>query len=336
MPLLREVEFGAGIRSGLQVDHDHSYKLLFSHQHMMADLIQGFITADWVKTVDFSTLELVSSSHMSDDLRARDDDLIWRVRRADGWLYIYLLLEFQARVDQHMAVRIMAYVALLYQGLIRTGQLTPAGTLPPVVPVVLYNGRGHWTASQNVETLVEPMPGGLELYRPRLSYLLIDEGRYTEEQLAPPHNIAAALFRLENSRTLTDVQRVVAALMAWLHEPAHTSLRRAFTVWLRRVLLPARLPAVSIPELQDLGEVQTMLAERVIEWTQQWKEEGLREGRREGRQQGLQEGRQQGLAAERTLLMRQARRRFGEACAEALAPLLARCEETEALAEVGE
>jgi flagellar biosynthesis/type III secretory pathway protein FliH len=125
-------------------------------------------------------------------------------------------------------------------------------------------------------------------------------------------------------------------LMAWLHEPAHTSLRRAFTVWLRRVLLPARLPAVSIPELQDLGEVQTMLAERVIEWTQQWKEEGLREGRREGRQQGLQEGRQQGLAAERTLLMRQARRRFGEACAEALAPLLARCEETEALAEVGE
>ena len=33
-----------------------------------------------------------------------------------------------------------------------------------------------------------------------------------------------------------------------------------------------------------------MLAERVIEWTQQWKEEGRREGRREG------------LAAERTLL----------------------------------
>jgi hypothetical protein len=40
------------------------------------------------------------------------------------------------------------------------------------------------------------MPGGLELYRPRLAYLLIDEGRYTEEQLAPMHNVAAALFRL--------------------------------------------------------------------------------------------------------------------------------------------
>ncbi len=71
-----------------------------------------------------------------------------------------------------------------------------------------------------------------------------------------------------------------------------------------------------------------MLAERVIEWTQQWKEEGLREG--------LQQGLQQGLAAERALLVRQARRRFGEACAAALAPLLETCEEPEALAEVGE
>src|SRR5713101_4475530 len=102
-------------------------------------------------------------------------------------------------------------------------------------------------------------------------------------------------------------------------------------------LMPFTLfPIMSIPEVQDLGEVQTMLAERVIEWTQQWKEEGLREGRREGLQEGLQEGRQQGLEAERALLMRQARSRFGEACAEALAPLLERCEETEALAEVGE
>src|SRR5207245_3839627 len=111
----------------------------------------------------------VSSRQMIAELRTREDDLIWRIRRADGWLYIYLLLEFQSRVDPHMAVRIMAYVALLYQGLIRTGQLTPAGTLPPVVPVVLYNGRGHWTASQNVATLIEPMPGGLEIYRAGLS-----------------------------------------------------------------------------------------------------------------------------------------------------------------------
>lgn len=53
------------------------------------------------------------------------------------------------------------------------------------------------------------------------------------------------------------------------------------------MLLPARLPTVVIPEVQDFVEVQTMLAERLIEWTQQWKAEGLREGRQEGLQEGL-------------------------------------------------
>jgi hypothetical protein len=67
----------------------------------------------------------------------------------------------------------------------------------------------------------------------------------------PLRNVAAALFRLENNRTPTDVQRVVAALVAWLHDPAHASLRRAFTVWLRRVLLPARLPAGFMPDVQE-------------------------------------------------------------------------------------
>ena len=76
-----------------------------------------------------------------------------------------------------------------------------------------------------------------------------------------------------------------------------------------------------------------MLAERVIEWTQQWKEEGLREGRREGLQQGLQQGLLQALDAEKALLMRLALRRFGEACAQSLTGLLAAYTDTAALAD---
>jgi hypothetical protein len=66
-------------------------------------------------------------------------------------------------------------------------------------------------------------------------------------------------------------------------------LRRAFTVWIKRVLLPSRLPGVVLPEVGNLLEIKTMLAERVIEWTQQWKEEG----RQEGMQTGIQKGKAQ-------------------------------------------
>jgi len=42
--------------------------------------------------------------------------------------------------DPWMAVRIYIYLGLLYQDLIRARQLSNQGCLPPVLPIVLYNG----------------------------------------------------------------------------------------------------------------------------------------------------------------------------------------------------
>ena len=58
------------------MSHDNSYKLLFSHPEMVADLLKAFVKAEWVNDCDFSTLERVSSSYVSDDLRDREDDMI--------------------------------------------------------------------------------------------------------------------------------------------------------------------------------------------------------------------------------------------------------------------
>jgi hypothetical protein len=52
-------------------------------------------------------------------------------------------LEFQTIADRYMAVRLLTCVSLLSQGLIRAGQLPVSGKLPPVVPIVRYNGRGR-------------------------------------------------------------------------------------------------------------------------------------------------------------------------------------------------
>ncbi len=46
--------------------HDESYKLLFSHPQMVADLLQGFVQAPWVAVLDFSTLEAVQIGTISD------------------------------------------------------------------------------------------------------------------------------------------------------------------------------------------------------------------------------------------------------------------------------
>lgn len=147
---------------------------------MVADLIRGFVREDWVRQLDFESLEKVSGSYITDDLREREDDVIWRVRWGREWLYVYLPIEFQSTVDRYMAVRMLAYLSLLYQDLVRTGQFAAEGRLSPVLPMVLYNGSKRWDAPNDVADLIVPVPGGLERYRPRFTYFLLDEGCYAE------------------------------------------------------------------------------------------------------------------------------------------------------------
>ena len=117
------------------VDHDNGYKLLFSHAEMVEELLRGFVREDWGDQVDFHTLKRVNGSYVSEELRDRHDDVVWRVKLRDRWLYVYLLIEFQSTIDPFMAVRLMAYIGLLYQDLIRGKELPPTGLLPPVLPM---------------------------------------------------------------------------------------------------------------------------------------------------------------------------------------------------------
>lgn len=293
----------------MDAPHDSGYKLLFSHPRMVEDLLRGFVPEDWVQQLDFSTLEKVNGHYVGDDLRQRADDVVWRLRWGDDWIYVYLLIEFQSRPDRWMAVRMLAYVALLYQDLVRQRAFTASGRLPPVLPLVLYNGDTRWQAATRLGELIEAVPGGLERYRPELGYLLLDEGALDEAPQLQLRNLAAALFALEKSISPEQLRQTVAALADWLQASEQTGLRRSFTIWIKRVLLPGRMPGTRVPELNDLQEVKAMLAERVKDWTRDWKRQGIEEGRVEGRAEGRVEG-------ERQLLKRQLFRRFGPISAE--------------------
>lgn len=266
-------------------EHDKSYKLLFSHAEMVESLIRDFVPEDWVQSLDFATLEKQNGSYVSDDLRERHDDVIWRVRLQDSWLYIYLLLEFQNTIDPWMALRIMIYTGLLYQDLITSGQVQTNEPLPPVFPLVLYNGLGRWTARTDLSTLIAPLPQTLVKYHPSMRYFILDEGRVPGSQLATD-TLVSYLLRMERSQSPEDLRQAISGLSKKLTEPKYLSLRRAFTVWIHRVFLRRVMPQEELPELASLEEVDTMLAEQTIEWTKKWKMEGLQEGLHEGLHEG--------------------------------------------------
>ena len=295
--------------------HDGSYKHLFSYPEMVESLIRDFVPEDWVRELNFSSLERCNGSYVSDDLRERHDDVVWRIRFKGSWCYVYLLIEFQSSVDPWMALRVMTYIGLLYQDLIKAGEVGGGDKLPPVFPVVLYNGEPRWTACLEMAELIAPMPVGLARYRPSLRYFLVDEGTVPEAELAPD-SLVAELVRMERSAGPEDLRAALARLKNRLSERRYQGLRRAFAVWIRRVLLHRLVPREPVAELNELEEVEAMLAERVVEWTEKWKREGLLEGRKEGRKEGRLEGRNEGrdegrVEGRSAILNRLLAKRFG-------------------------
>ena len=275
--------------------HDNAYKHLFSHPQAVRDLLRGFVHEDWVERLDYASLQKVSGSYVSDDLRDRQDDIVWRVRlrREDGasgraesgstegdsggadWLYVYLLLEFQSSNDPYMALRLLAYVALLYQDLIKSGQIR-GGKLPPVFPLVLYNGERPWRAAREVAELIEPATPRLAGYRPRLRYFLLDEGRLSPQSLEQPDNAVASVVRIERSASPEELARGVGELARKLQSPENTELRRALTVWIGRLILPRFAPEDAPVTLDDLSEVHQMISERIDSWKEQLQKQSNR------------------------------------------------------------
>ena len=294
-------------------DHDSVYHKIFGHPGMVSQVLREFLAEPWLDDLDLDRMERLNAKFHAETGERREVDMIWRIpRHGGGDTHLMLLLEFQSTPDRWMALRALVYVGLLWQHLVREKHLPPDGRLPPVLPVVVYNGDPRWAMPLALRELVGlPEDTPLWRYQPDVRYHVVDEGAFNDDDLAARDTLAALLFRLEAS---PDPDRVVAladAVLAWFgRHPGFDGLRPLFAELLGGLMGPLA-PGVRVPE--ELLEVRNMLATRAEDWKRQWLQEGRAEGLTEGRAEGLTEGLVKGEAA---LLLRLLERRFGALPAE--------------------
>jgi len=313
-------------------NHDTSYKQLFSHPEMVQDLITGFVHQPWVADIDFTTLEKTNASYVTEHLSEREDDIIWRVRfknqDKDNWLYLYLLIEFQSTVDYYMAVRLGSYVHLLYLALIKSKVIKKPQKLPPILPIVLYNGESRWSAATNIKDLVVEVTGGLHQYCPDMNYFLVDEGSYDDAEMASLKNLVAAMIRLENGVSIEAMEQTLKQLFVQLDAAKQTDLGRSFIIWIKRVLKTTANNNEFLSNVTELSEAKAMLSQRAEQWAKDLKAEGF--------QQGIEQGIEQGVAQEHQLLVRQVKFKFRSADISHFESGLSKIKSSDALEQVGE
>lgn len=118
----------------------------------------------------------------------------------------------------------------------------------------------------------------LATYCPSQKHFVLDEGRVGENDFPTDHNTLAEIIRLESSPAPEAIREIVARLTTLMKNSRHDSLRRALVVWINRVVLKRLVPEENIPEVTNLQEIDAMLAERVVQWTEKWMQQGMQQG----------------------------------------------------------
>ena len=269
-------------------DSDSLYHRLFSHPRMVEELVREFVPEALAADLDFSGLQRVNPKFHGGRRvsRRRESDVIWRLPTRQGTdIYFYLLIEFQSKSDWWMAVRTQIYQGLLWQQIIAEKGLKAGARLPPLLLLVLYNGKQRWKAATDIRQLIALVPDSpLWRWQPRVRYYLLDMGAFPRDDLTRRASVAALLFRLEQSPSSEELKGLVDEVVGWFRQhPDYTDLRRLFTELVRRAFIELGETG-PIPE--DLLEMKTNLEKLGKTWKRQW----LAEGRAEGILEGMAEG----------------------------------------------
>ncbi len=302
--MFMDMDKGARVANTTPKHHDTGYKELFSYPEFVQQLMEGFAPAEIAGLMDFTTLTNHSGNYITPLFEERFEDVVWSVEAT--WkgvtqrVFVYILLEFQSTVDRTMPIRLMHYVACFYDHLLKNGTTTPHKGLPPILPIVLYNGAERWTARQDIYDMVRPEPPTfLQAYQPHLRYYIIDEGRYTDEELGGVQSPLSGVFSIEKASTdRAGLQQAVNRIVAIIQtDPDKDRIDKIITRWLKRHL--QRLGAeVNLEQLNSLVEDKDMLAENLENWAQQERQVGEQLGIEKGERLGIEKGER--LGAEKT------------------------------------
>jgi hypothetical protein len=285
-------------------DDDALYRRLFSDPRIVAQFLRGFVDEPALADVDLDGMEPLPTKFHARTGERREGDMAWRIpRREGGDAYLALLLEFQSRSDQYMALRMLVYSGLLMQQLIDERRVAAGGKLPPLLPVVLFNGGTPWLATQALRDLIAlPHASTLWIYQPAMRYYLVSTRTFSDAELDARDSLVALYFRLEAPAEPGQKLPVLDAIIAWIdRHPGFSGLRAVFRDLLA-TMINTMDPKLRVPD--NLLEARNMFEAE----TEQWKRNYKSEGRKEGRQEGRQEGRKEGAA---TILLRLLEHRFG-------------------------
>jgi hypothetical protein len=279
--------------------YDEAFLEIFANRKIVRSLLRDFIHEEWVGLIDFSTMQTEKTVFKGIGETKKASDLLLKfnlketaplMENTTRGLSVSILIEFQS-TPQRILLRVFEYLLRIYKM-----QLKENSIFHPVVPIVIYNGKGRWIEKRNLKDYFIQLHGSLLKYLPLFEYILIDVLRFDDTLLVELQGAASFFFLLDKT-DLTQRERAEKRIIGILKKLIHSD-PEIYNLLGRYISELLRYKGVAIPEINDYinERGESMLAQSMDKLFEQGIEQGIEQGE---------------LRDKQTVLIRLAEKKFG-------------------------
>ena len=272
-------------------NRDNAFQRLLADEHLFVRFIRRYLRQHMPNVIDVETL-MPEDVYREDitfippELSKRQSDVLYRIRRGSADVYIYVLIEHQSSVNYLMPFRLLSYMVQFWRRCVeKAGRAAERKDfmLPPVLPVVFYEGEKRWTVSPHFIDKVENARD-FGNHVPSFEYLLISLREKTPEEILSIKDALGAMFYLANPAKAENFDEAAERVRLFLRSLSKEE-RDLTTNHLRGYLkILAEKEGLTVDEALDLclerEDADIMLA---------YMQKEFRKARREGREEGREE-----------------------------------------------
>ncbi len=207
-----------------QAPHEGLFLKIFKNLDNTRHFLKQHISEDLQKRFDLNTLRLENTTYVDKKLRKHYSDLVFSVRLIgyeNQFARIYLLFEHKSSPDPLTGVQLLKYMALQWLEL-QDQYMLVNGKLPPIIPIVIYQGQeDDRRMCSSFHDLVDMPSEAFKVYIPDFSFAFfnvrgIDEAKVQEKILL---KFYVEIIKMQNDPRIKEVpSRLVRGLVRSLEQ----------------------------------------------------------------------------------------------------------------------
>jgi len=280
--------------------YDSAFKKIFSDKNISFQFIKAFVPELSGLDIEMDDLFLEETTFTDPNLSDKEDDILYRLRYRGKEIYVYILMEHQSSVDYLMPYRILVYMTRIWERYVNNAKdkRKKGFKLPPIIPIVFYDGVRRWTAEIEFEKKVDDYVEFMK-YVPHFYYSLVDVGNIEKWRLKKMNNALSLFLTLDASKKeeVTKVVKEAKGIFDGFPEEEKDLVRKYMKTYLK-VLTVRHGTDVMEEESEFTGEVDEVLTifeaklkRNLKREREKGMEEGIEKGIKEGMEKGMEKGR---------------------------------------------